>query len=179
MGTRLRFNPLVPENESQYLIPTGHPVTRLLMQQAHKDVAHKSHDSTLARFRQKFWTPQGSKVATSVVNSCQFCKIIKPKLLSQKMGGLPEVRSKPAPPFTNVMVDYMGHFQVRGDVQKRITAKAWAVIFADLASRPVFLEGFFDCTTDSLLGALSKFASVRGYPTGPSLGKKTWGGNIF
>ena len=164
VGTRMSYNPMVPENEPQYLLPSSHPVTTLMMKQAHIDNDHRSRDSTVSRFRQKFWVPHAGRIASSVINSCLLCRIRKPKLLTQRMGALPEVRSKPAPPFTYVMIDYFGPYSVRGDIQKRVTGKAWGVIFADLVSRAVHLESVFDYGTDSFLIALSKFASVRGYP---------------
>lgn len=164
VGSRFQFNPMVPENDPQYLLPTTHPVTKLMMMQAHQDTGHRGRDSTLARFRQKFWIPQGSKIASSTVENCQMCKVKKPTLLTQRMGDLPTVRSKPAPPFTFVAVDYFGHFLVRGDIQKRVTGKAWGIIFTDLVSRAVFLEAVFGYDTASFLLALNKFASCRGYP---------------
>ena len=164
MGTRLKENPLVPENKPQYLLPTRHHATNLLMIQAHKEVVHRSRDTTLARFRQKYWIVQGSKIANSVISNCLLCKLRKPKLISQKMGSLPKERTCPAPAFTNCMVDYFGPYSVRGEVQKRTSGKAWGVIFCDLASRAVFIEAVHEYTTDAFLIALSKFASVRGYP---------------
>ena len=165
VGTRLQQNPLVPDNRPQSLLPTNHYVTKLLMIQAHKEVVHKSRDTTLARFRQKFWIVRGSKVANAVTSSCQLCKLRKPKLLSQKMGSLPKERTCPAPAFTNTMVDYFGPYSVRGEVQKRTSGKAWGVIFTDMVSRAVFIEAVFEYTADAFLIALSKFTSVRGYPS--------------
>ena len=63
------------------------------------------------------------------------------------------------------MVDYFGPYSVRGEVQKRISGKAWGVIFTCLSSRAVFIESVYDYGTSSFLIALSKFASVRGYPS--------------
>lgn len=85
-------------------------------------------------------------------------------MLTQQMGKLPEARSKPAPRFTEVAVDYFGHFLVRGDVQKRVTGKSWGVIFTDLVSRAIFIEAVYGYDTASFLLALTKFASCRGYP---------------
>ena len=164
VGTRLIFNPLVPENSPQMLLPTKHIVTKLLMEQAHRQTIHGGRDSTLAKFRHKFWTPHGSQVASAAVHSCQLCKLRIPKLLSQRMGLLPTERSLPSPAFTYTMVDYFGPYPVRGEVQKRITGKAWGVIFTCLASRAVFIEAVYDYGTSSFLIALSKFSSVRGYP---------------
>ena len=164
VGSRMKFNPMVPENNPQSLLPTKHPVTFLIMQQAHVDTIHGGRDTTLARFRQRFWVPQGSKIAAAVVRKCQLCKLRAPKLLEQKMGQLPAERSSPSPPFTQVICDYFGPYQVRGEVQKRTSGKAWGVIFADLASRAVFIEAVYSYTTDSFLIALAKFAACRGYP---------------
>jgi hypothetical protein len=165
VGKRLVFNPMAMDNVPQRLLPTKHPLTVLIMKQAHTQTIHGGRDSTLAKFRHRFWTPQGSKVASSVVKGCQECKVRNPKTLSQEMGFLPEERSKPSPPFTSVMVDYFGPYSVRGDVQKRISGKAWGIIFTDMVSRAVFIEGVFEYTTDAFLLALSKFASCRGYPS--------------
>ena len=164
VGTRMRFNPLALENNPQHLLPTIHPVTRLIMEQAHRDTIHGGRDTTLARFRQRFWATQGSKVAEGVVGRCQLCILKRRKLIVQKMGQLPIERSKPVPPFTFVMCDYFGPFAVRGEVQKRITSKAWGILFTDLVTRAVFIESVMDCSADSFLIALSKFASCRGYP---------------
>ena len=119
VGRRLVFNPMTLENNSQRLLPSQHPVTILIMEQAHRSTSHGGRDITLAKFRNKFWTPQGSKVAEAVVKRCQLCKLRRPKLMSLKMGYLPEERSKPAPPFSVVMVDYFGPYPIRGEVQKR------------------------------------------------------------
>ena len=73
VGTRLMFNPLVPENDPQVLIPSNHPVTKLLMVKAHEDSCHRGRDATLARFRQSCWVTHGSKIARAVVSNCQFC----------------------------------------------------------------------------------------------------------
>ena len=165
VGTRLHSNPLVPENAPQMLLPTKHPVTTLLMEQAHRQTIHGGREATLARFREKFWIPNGAIIAAAVKRSCLLCKIRDPKLLSQKMGHLPVQRSLPSPAFTYTMVDYFGPYGVRGEVQKRITGKAWGVIFTCLTSRAVFIEAVYDYGTDAFMAALTKFASVRGYPS--------------
>ena len=80
------------------------------------------------------------------------------------MGPMPSERLSPAPPFTNVMVDLFGPFQVRGEVQKRTTAKAWGVIFTDLCCRAIHLEVVNGYDAQSFLLAFRRFASIRGWP---------------
>jgi hypothetical protein len=64
VGQRLKNNnPMTPDALLQKLLPTHHPVTRLFMECAHKQCVHRGWDSTLARFRQKYWTAQGRSTA--------------------------------------------------------------------------------------------------------------------
>ena len=59
------------------------------------------------------------------------------------MGKLPVDCLKPALPFTHVMVDLFGPYVIRGEVQKRVSGKGYGVIFTDLCSRAVHIEGSF------------------------------------
>ena len=165
VGQRLKNNnPMTPDASLEKVLPTHHPVTRLFMERAHKQCVHKGRDSTLARFRQKYWIAQGSKIAQTVKSKCQLCKLRDAILGEQEMGRLPEARLKPAPPFTYTMVDLFGPYVVRGEVQKRTSEKAYGVIFTDLVSRAVHIEAVYGYDTSSFLLALSRFASIRGWP---------------
>ena len=83
---------MTPDASLQKLLPTRHPVTRLFMKRAHKDCGHRGRDPTLARFRQKYWVAQGSKIAQFIKSKCQLCKLRDVKLGEQEMGRLPEAR---------------------------------------------------------------------------------------
>lgn len=148
----------------QMLLPPAHPVTHLLMMQAHEQSGHRGRDSTLIRFRQRFWTPKAAKLADSVKKQCQMCKLRDPQLLSPEMGVLPIERLKPGPPFNNTMVDLFGPYSIRGEIQKRVTGKAYGVLFTDMCSRAVHIEGVFSYDTASFIMALTRFVSVRGWP---------------
>ena len=62
------------------------------------------------------------------------------------------------------MVDLFRPYVVRGEVQKRTSGKAYGVIFTDLVSRAVHIEAVYGYDTSSFLMALSRFASIRGWP---------------
>ena len=165
VGERLtRYNAMTPDSSLQRLLPSKHPATRLFMQRAHQAGGHRGRDATLARFRMHYWTPQGSKLARLVKISCQLCKLRDAKFLEQPMGLLPEARLKPAPAFNHVMLDLFGPYTVRGEVQKRTSGKAYGVMFTDLAMRAVHIEAVFGYDTSNFLMALSRFASLRGWP---------------
>ncbi|KAL9975806.1 hypothetical protein ACROYT_G013011 [Oculina patagonica] len=167
VGERLtRYNAMTPDSSIQRLLPSKHPATRLFMERAHQAGGHRGRDATLARFRMRYWPPQGSKLARLVKMDCQLCncKLRDAKFLEQPMGLLPEARLKPAPAFNHVMLDLFGPYTVRGEVQKRTSGKAYGVFFTDLTMRAVHIEAVFGYDTSNFLMALSRFASLRGWP---------------
>ena len=166
VGTRISHqSPLTPENRPQVLLPYTHPLTNLVMTDAHVKGGHRGRDATVSRFRARFWTSHATKLSRSVCNGCQLCKLRNAKRLEQVMGQMPACRLLPSPPFTSVMLDLFGPYQVRGEVQKRTSGKAWGVIFTDLCSRAVHIEVAFGYDTKSFLLALSRFSSIRGWPS--------------
>lgn len=166
VGKRLSpYNPMTGGDHPQLLLATSHPYTTLLMTQAHLNSGHRGRDTTLARFRMAYWTPQGAKVAKAVTTACQKCKLIKPKLATQLMGNIPPDRLTQDNPFKHTMLDLFGPFEVRGDVQKRTTMKVYGVIFTDLGSKAVHIEPSYGYDTSSFMQALQRFASIRGWPS--------------
>ena len=167
IGARIAgYNPLAehPQDEAQILLPTKHPYTRLLIRQAHVLSGHSGRDTTLARFRWTHWTPQASKLAAFEKRNCTWCRRRDMKLIKQQMGTLPTDRLSPAPPFNHVMLDIFGPYMVKGEVQKRVSGKAYGVIFTDLHSRAVHIEPVFGYDTASIILALVRFTSIRGWP---------------
>ena len=86
------------------------------------------------------------------------------KFLEQPMGLLPEARLKPAPAFNHVMLDLFGLFRIRGEVQKCTSGKAYGVFFTNLVMRAVHIEAVFGYDTSNFPMALSRFASLHGWP---------------
>ena len=165
IGTRLASNPMTVYGDPQVLLPTAHWGTRLFMRYAHAECGHRGRDSTVSRFRLKFWTPQAAKLAKSVKQQCQLCKLRDHKLLSQHMGVMPLERVKLSPAWCRTMVDIFGPYSIKGEVQKRTSGKGYGVIFTDLVSRAVHIEAVYGYDTHSFLLALSRFANLRGYPS--------------
>ena len=143
-------------------LPSG-PLAELSMKAAHER-AHRGRDATLASFRERFWTPSGSKLAKSIVTRCQTCRLRNASLIKQEMGALPLERITPSPPFNYTMVDLFGPYLVRGEVQKRTSGKAWGVLFTGMVSRVVHVEVTFGYDTDSFMLALRRFVAIRGWP---------------
>ena len=167
VGNRLiRNNPMTTQLPVlPALLPDDHPLTATLLHDSHVKSGHRGRDVTLATFRQQYWVVNGSKLARKTVNNCQLCRIRNQKLLSQQMGMLPLERLTQSPPFDQVMVDFFGPYLVRGETQKRISSKAYGVIFTDVCSRAVHIEAAFGYDTSSFLLALKRYTGIRGWPS--------------
>jgi hypothetical protein len=77
---------------------------------------------------------------------------------SQLMGNLPSLRLKPARPFMNCGVDYIGPFLIR-QVGRRSKTK---FLFICLVTRAIHIELVSDLTTESFLAALRRFMARKG-----------------
>ena len=80
------------------------------------------------------------------------------------MGQYPRERLHPSPPFNATMLDYLGPFWTRGEVQKRTSGKCYFVLFTDITSRAVHIECTFGYDIEHFMMALSRFVHIRGWP---------------
>ena len=78
---------------------------------------------------------------------------------------LPIERIKPSPAFSNVAIDYFGPFAIKGEVQRRVRGKGYAILITCDVSRTVYVDLAPDYSTPSLLLALRRFSSFRGWPS--------------
>ena len=81
------------------------------------------------------------------------------------MGKLPKERLKPAPTWDSTALDFFGPFKVKDEVKKRMTGKAYGLIFNCLATRAVHIDVSPDYSTEKFLMVLQRFISIRGYPS--------------
>ena len=78
------------------------------------------------------------------------------------MADLPGVRVVPEkPPFTFVGVDYFGPLEGK---QGRSCVKRYGCLFTCLTTRTVLIEIAHSLDSDSMINAIRRFVSVRGYP---------------
>ena len=98
-----------------------------------------------------------------VIGRCMTCQRQRKACPREKfMANLPEVRLVPEkPPFTYVGADYFGPLEVK---QGRSRAKRYGCLFTCLTTRAVHIEIAHSLDTDSMINALRRFISIRGYP---------------
>ena len=155
--------PFTWDQKLPIILPTHHPFTMLNMLEAHRQ-GHLGVAGTLCKFRRRYWTPQGGKVAKKVRNLCTKCRRVDLKHVDQKMGPIPKHLLKASPAFTYTGLDLFGPLAVRGFVNKRSTRKAYGVIFVCLLSGAVHIDAADDYGTSSFLQVMRRFGSVRGWP---------------
>ena len=146
------------------LLPKNSRLSILIADKIHKEIGHLRVAATIAAIRAKYWIIGIHTIVRSICYKCTLCRIKNKRLAEQYMGALPIERLKPAPIFHSTGVDYFGPFTIRGEVQKRVRGKCFAVIFTCMVSRAVYVDLSQDYSTDKLLMTLRRFASCCGWP---------------
>ncbi|XP_073986116.1 uncharacterized protein [Rhodnius prolixus] len=78
VGGRLRL-PDIPESQKHpALLPSQHPLTALIIQEAHISNLHVGPTATHAFLRNRYWITNGKNVVRRQLSSCNKCFSIKP-----------------------------------------------------------------------------------------------------
>ena len=163
VGGRLVHAPLGDERKHPVILPYKHHVTDLIIKQCHENLGHMGQESVLSSLRETVWIVKGRSAVRRVVRRCMTCQRQRSACPGKQfMADLPEVRLVPEkPPFSYVGVDYFGPLQVK---QGRSRVKRYGCLFTCLTTRAVHIEIAHSLDTDSMINALRRFISVRGYP---------------
>ena len=138
-------------------------LAQLYAQHIHQ-TCHLGTSAVAAKVQSKYWIVGLRKLLKTIQFRCITCKRIGGKTQQQAMGQLPEERTKPAPPWTHVSLDYFGPYPIRGETNKRTRGRGYGLIINCLLTRAVHLDVVSDYGTSSFLMALRRFMSIRGSP---------------
>ena len=168
MDGRLRFADELPyDTRHPILLPKDHPVTRLVIVDAHERLGHGAGvEQVLTELRSRFWIVKGRHMVRSITEACAECRRrFTMKIVNQMMASLPKSRLQSSlRAFEEVGVDYGGPFltkQGRG----RTRAMRYLCLFTCLTTRAVHLEMSYSLDTDSFINAFTRMTSRRGTPT--------------
>ena len=160
VGGRLRDAPLLYEIHP-ILLPASHPISKLIMREAHSQVAHGGPERTLSESRRKFWITRGRNLAKGIVRDCTTCGKLRQPPHHTLMADLPPERLKPfSPPFPVTGVDLFGPFNLK--FGRNRTQMAWGALFTCATVRAIHLEIVEDLSTQSFMHALRRFAAHHG-----------------
>ena len=163
VGGRLVNAPFGDERKHPIILPYKHHVTDLIIRQCHESLGHMGQESVLSSLRETVWIVKGRSAVRRVNGRCMTCQRQRKACPGKQfMANLPEVRIVPEkPPFTYVGVDYFGPLEVK---QGRSRVKRYGCLFTCLTTRAVHIEIAHSLDTDSMINALRRFISIRGYP---------------
>ena len=103
-------------------------------------------------------------MSKALTSKCITCRKLRKKLLDQLMGQMPSLRVAAGfPPFSNTTIDMFGPLHIK--LNRKTLKEAQVVIFACMTTRAVHLELVNDKTSDAVLMAFRRFASLRGHPS--------------
>ena len=168
MDGRLRFADELPYGTRHpILLPKDHPVTRLIVVNAHKRLGHGAGvEQVLTELRSRFWVVKGRRLVRSVTEACAECRRrFTKKIGNQMMAPLRKSRLQSSlRAFEKVGVDYGGPFLTKQG-RRRTRAKRYLCLFTCLTTLAVHLEMSYSLDTDSFINAFTRMTSRRGTPT--------------
>ncbi|XP_028404107.1 uncharacterized protein LOC114526786 [Dendronephthya gigantea] len=162
-GRLARAESLSYEAKFPLLLPKKHPLTRLVVQNAHETLGHGTGvEHTLTELRARFWIVKGRRVVRDIVSSCKECRRrFRVQTTGQIMAPLPNERLQSLQAFDNVGIDFAGPFPTKQGLGKT-RAKRYLCLFTCLATRAVPLEMAYHLDTDSFVNAFPRMTSRRG-----------------
>jgi len=163
VGGRLQNSELNFDQQHPPILPKGHHITTLIIEDTHNKNLHASGQLLLALIRHKYWIPDARTVLRKVTHRCLICFRLKATTATQLMGQLPGERVKPTRPFTNSGVDCAGPFYIKQGGQRSKTAvKCYIALFICLSTKAIHLEVVSDLSTEAYIAALRRFIARRG-----------------
>ena len=157
----LRFETKFPA-----LLVGHHPLTMLIIKQAHDRVLHNGLKSTLNEFRAKFWLTRARQRIRNVIHKCNTCRRFESLPYQYPVPPhLPDFRVEGTEAFSSVGTDLAGPLYIRHSLKDTNTHKVWIVIFTCTLSRAVHLEIMQDMSAEQFILALRRFISRRGTPS--------------
>jgi len=144
-------------------LPRRSPLSKLVIDDAHRRMLHRGTQVTLAFIRRSFWIIGGRAPVRSQILKCGRCALYRGIRAQQLMGQLPTARVAPARPFYNSGLDYAGPVTLKtwkGRAAR--TYKGYLAIFVCLATSAVHIEVVTDYTTDAFIAAYKRLTGRRG-----------------
>ncbi|XP_058448664.1 uncharacterized protein LOC131428635 [Malaya genurostris] len=164
VGGRLQNADIHVNARNPLVLPSRHPLTRLIAETIHRQQLHCGPQQLLVTMHQRFWPLRGRDLVRSVVHSCVTCVKARPRQLSQLMGSLPAVRVTQSHAFENVEIDFAGPFYLRRSSPRAAPSKSYVAVFVCMATKAAHLELVSELTTAAFIGCFRRFIARRGRP---------------
>jgi Pao retrotransposon peptidase/Family of unknown function (DUF5641) len=164
-NSRLSHLEYVPEETKKPIILAGsNRLTKLIVMEAHWKYEHAVSRSLLLSQIHKLFIVIGiTKLVKSISANCLVCQKMRAQPARQIMAPLHDRIGIPQRAFAETGLDFAGPFEViQGRAKKR--KQYFVLVLTCLQIRAVHFEATENQTTDSVVNALTRFASIRGTP---------------
>ena len=162
-GGRIHNAPTTEAAKFPHLLPSNHPVTKLIVLEVHNKLHHGGVGITVTALRQVYWITAIRQYVRRLLRHCVTCrKLMGRPYRAPESPPLPKVRVTEAPPFTITGVDFTGALYVKGSTGQE--TKVYICLFSCAVSRAVHLEVVNDLTVDTFLLAFRRFCSRKSLP---------------
>ena len=133
------------------LLSRNHPLTTLVVREAHERVHHDGVKETLTETRQKFWISKGRSLVRYLIHHCVLCRRFEgAPFKGPPPPPLSVFRVKEDPAFSYSGVDFAGPLTIRAD-KATYSKKVWICLFTCLVTQAVHLDVVTDMSTHSFL----------------------------
>ena len=161
-GGRIHNAPVSDTTKFPFLLPSKHPLSRLIVLDIHIKSCHSGTNATLTALRQSYWIPAARQYVKSILHHCVIChKVSGRPYAAPDPPPLPQLRTQDVHPFTFTGVDFTGALYVQ---QGKEEVKVYLCLFTCATTRAIHLEIVQDLTADTFLMAFRKFAGRRSLP---------------
>jgi len=137
------------------VLPRDHPLTGLIIRDAHREVGHQGYRSTHAQLATRWFVPKGLALVKKTCNQCLYCRTREPKPMRPPTAPLHASRLNVHSAWKQVGMDHFGPFEIN----KR--QKKWGLIFTCLTTRAVHLEDVDGPGAEPFCHALDRFIQRR------------------
>ena len=144
-------------------LPDNELLTEKIITHAHKLSSHGGVGMTMAKYREKYWTPRLKSIAKRVTKNCNTCKRFRAVAVANPpTGNLPRDRTEGDAAFQVVGVDYAGPIKYLTKAKRE--GKAYIILYACSLTRAVYLELLATQETNEFLQSLKRLIARRGRP---------------
>ena len=161
-GGRIHNAPLTELTRFPYLLPAKHPLTHMIVLDAHATQLHAGTSALVSHIRQRYWIPSIRQYIQGLLKKCvTCCKVMGKPYRAPDPPPLPKIRVQDATPFTVTGVDFTEALHIRG---KSGIENAYICLFTCASTRAVHLEVVPDLSTETFIQAFRRFASRKSLP---------------
>ncbi|EYC33154.1 hypothetical protein Y032_0002g629 [Ancylostoma ceylanicum] len=148
---------------SPVLLVPSHPLTKLVILQAHTSLYHQGVYGTMTHLRTRYLIPSIYRTVGKFLRTCVVCKKVNGRAYRYPdMPSLPKERVTRSRPFQKVGLDYLGPLYYRDTAG--IKSKLWICLITCMATRAVHFEVVNSNSTQDFLLAFRRFLARRGTP---------------